>query len=32
MDDLDPGAAYDAIKAVLDRTDENWQQHLELRA
>jgi hypothetical protein len=32
MDHLDPGAAYDAIKAVLDRTDENWQQHLELRA
>jgi hypothetical protein len=32
MDDLDPGAAYDAIKAVLDRTDADWQQHLELRA
>jgi hypothetical protein len=32
MESLDPGAAYDAIKAVLDRTDPDWQQHLELRA
>ena len=32
MDDLDPGAAYEAIKEVLDRTDADWQQHLELRA
>jgi hypothetical protein len=32
MDDLDPGPAYDAIKDVLDRTDGEWQQHLELRA
>lgn len=32
MDDLDPGAAYDAIKTVLDRTDPAWNDHLELRA
>jgi hypothetical protein len=32
IDDLDPSAAYDAVKDVLDRTDEDWQQHLELRA
>ncbi len=32
MDDLDPGQAYDAIKAVLDRTDPAWPDHLELRA
>ena len=32
MDHLDPGAAYDAIKEVLDRTDPDWKQHLELRA
>jgi hypothetical protein len=32
MDNLDPRPAYDAIKAVLDRTDPDWQQHLELRA
>ena len=32
MDDLDPGPAYDAIKAVLDQTDPDWRDHLELRA
>jgi hypothetical protein len=32
MDDLDPRAAYDAVKAVLDRTDPKWPEHLELRA
>jgi hypothetical protein len=32
MDDLDPGAAYEAIKQVLDRADPEWPQHLELRA
>lgn len=32
MDDLDPGPAYDAIKQVLDRTDPDWREHLELRA
>jgi hypothetical protein len=32
MDNLDPGAAYDAIKEVLDRTDPDWEKHLELRA
>jgi hypothetical protein len=32
MDNLDPGAAYDAIKQVLDRADPEWAQHLELRA
>jgi hypothetical protein len=32
MDDLDPAAAYDAIKEVLDRTDPSWPDHLELRA
>ena len=32
MDDLDPPAAYDAVKAVLDRTDPQWAEHLELRA
>ena len=32
IDDLDPGAAYDAVKAVLDRTDPDWSKHLELRA
>ena len=32
MDDLDPGAAYDAIKEVLDRADPAWREHLELRA
>jgi hypothetical protein len=32
MDNLDPSAAYDAVKQVLDKTDPNWPQHLELRA
>jgi hypothetical protein len=32
MDDLEPGPAYDAIKEVLDRTDPQWTEHLELRA
>ena len=32
IDDLDPGAAYDAVKGVLDRTDPQWSEHLELRA
>jgi hypothetical protein len=32
MDNLDPAAAYDAIKEVLDRADPDWSQHLELRA
>src|SRR3954447_2209741 len=32
MDDLDPAAAYDALKEVLDRTDPSWPDHLELRA
>jgi hypothetical protein len=32
MDHLDPRAAYDAIKEVLDRTDPEWPEHLELRA
>jgi hypothetical protein len=32
IDHLDPGPAYDAVKQVLDRTDPDWPQHLELRA
>jgi DNA-binding NarL/FixJ family response regulator len=32
MDDLDPAAAYDAVKAVLDGVDPQWAEHLELRA
>jgi hypothetical protein len=32
MDNLDPGPAYDAVKEVLDRTDPQWSEHLELRA
>ena len=32
MDNLDPAAAYDAVKEVLDRTDPEWAEHLELRA
>ena len=32
MDHLDPGPAYDAVKEVLDRADETWPEHLELRA
>ena len=32
MDDLDPSAAYDAVKSVLDEADPRWSEHLELRA
>ena len=32
IDHLDPGPAYDAVKSVLDRTDPEWPEHLELRA
>jgi hypothetical protein len=32
MDDLNPSAAYDAIKQVLDQADPEWGRHLELRA
>jgi hypothetical protein len=32
MDNLDPQPAYEAIKEVLDRTDPQWAEHLELRA
>jgi hypothetical protein len=32
IDDLDPSAAYERIKQVLERTDPSWDEHLELRA
>src|SRR3954451_5295185 len=32
MDDLDPPAAYDAVKSVLDRSDPQWPEHLQLRS
>ena len=32
IDNLDPAAAYDAVKEVLDRADPQWPEHLELRA
>ena len=32
IDDLDPGAAYDRVKEVLDRSDPDWAEALELRA
>ena len=32
IDHLDPGAAYNAVKDVLDEADPDWPRHLELRA
>ena len=32
IDHMEPGAAYDAVKGVLDQADPRWPEHLELRA